>query len=51
MKTYTVRITNNTTGKSYCENQFDTYEDAVEFMNSYPASVQKSNTLTIEEVQ
>ena len=36
--TYTVQIQNLKSGETFCENQFDTHEEAVEFMNSYPDS-------------
>lgn len=33
---YTVRVQNLKSGESFCENEFDTIEEATEFMNSYP---------------
>ena len=33
---YTVRVQNLKSGETFCENEFDTREEATEFMNSYP---------------
>lgn len=33
---HTVRVQNLKSGETFCENQFDTREEAAEFMNSYP---------------
>lgn len=33
---FTVSIQNILNGSSYCENEFETREEAAEFMNTYP---------------
>jgi uncharacterized protein related to proFAR isomerase len=35
---YTVRVQNLKSGEIFCENQFDTKEEAIKFMNTYPDS-------------
>lgn len=35
-RNYTVCIENTITGERYCENEFETREEAVEFMDTYP---------------